>query len=215
MSNHVIMFLHAQKYAAVRRAPLQKVSCQCCEILTRNASPACNSNVIRRNRHGQKDPLLHQVIQVAMDLSVISFISACISKLLWSPPCESAISCQNFTQNLESLMVTWCSMIVWCSLMQLDAPLEHKVHRLCPSSHRFHVKPAQRWPKDPFQDKHSMKMEYWVHCYTATHWHADNRPAHAIQEPFHPWCHGSRTSSHRGMEASRQASRRTDITRMV
>ena len=79
MSNHVIMFLHAQKYAAVRRAPLQKVSCQCCEILTRNASPACNSKVIRRNRYGQKDPLLHQVIQVAMDLSsVISFISVCL-----------------------------------------------------------------------------------------------------------------------------------------
>ena len=109
----------------------------------------------------------------------------------------------------------WLYDAAWCSLMQLDAPLEHKVHRLCPSSHRFHVKPAQRWPKDPFQDKHSMKMEYWVHCYTATHWHADNRPAHAIQERFHPWCHGSRTSSHRGMEASRQASRRTDITRMV
>ena len=95
----------------------------------------------------------------------------------------------------ESMIVTWCSM------MQLDAPLEHKVHRLCPSSHRFHVKPARRWPSQ-FQDKHSMNMGYRVQGYTLTRW--PTCPCHTgTISSLVPWITNLVVASrHRGIEPS-------------
>lgn len=57
---------------------------------------------------------------------------ACISKLLWSPPCRD--KSKNFSTEVLLVPKTFISMV---------APLRRKVHRPCPSSHKFHAAPDQ------------------------------------------------------------------------
>ena len=74
----------------------------------------------------------HAVIPIRFWHDTRGTFCACISKLLWSPPYRD--KSKNFSTEVLLVPKTFISMV---------APLRRKVHRPCPSSHKFHAAPDQ------------------------------------------------------------------------
>lgn len=118
----------------------------------------------------------HAVIPIRFWHDTRGTFCACISKLLWSPPYRD--KSKNFSTEVLLVPKTFISMV---------APLRRKVHRPCPSSHKFHAAPDQLF----FPKRRSFAVKKYCHQISCSV--ISIVPVHAIQVRFHPWCHGSQT----------------------